>query len=41
MIPPEQYALIPLEALGNIMIELLLNRYAFYTTGYADDSTTT
>jgi len=36
LIPPDQFLLIPMEALYNMLLEITLSRYAMFTTGYND-----
>lgn len=36
LIPEASYSLIPLKALFNTMIELTLNKYAMFSSGYND-----
>lgn len=36
LIPPDQFLLIPMKALYNLLIELTLSRYAMFTSGYSD-----
>lgn len=36
LIPPEQFLLIPIQALYNLLLEVTLSKYAMFTTGYSD-----
>lgn len=36
LIPPDQFLLIPMEALYNLLLEITLSRFAMFTTGYCD-----
>jgi len=36
LIPPDQFQLIPAESVQNILLQLTLNPYAFFTSGYSD-----
>lgn len=36
LIPPDQFQLIPAASLKNILLQLTLNPYAFFTSGYCD-----
>jgi hypothetical protein len=36
LIPPDQFQLIPAGALKNFLLQITLNPYAFFTTGYSD-----
>lgn len=36
LIPPDSYQLIPLESLKNLLIELTLNPFAMFSSGYPD-----
>lgn len=36
LIPPDQFQLIPAAALKNIILQISLNPYAFFTSGYSD-----
>jgi len=36
LIPPDQFKLIPLRALYNLLLEITLNPYAMFSTGYND-----
>jgi len=36
LIPANQFALLPLASLNNTLIEITLNPYAMYSTGYKD-----
>ena len=36
LIPPDQFQLIPAASLKDILLQITLNPYAFYTTGYSD-----
>ena len=36
LIPPDQFQLIPTEAVKNILLQITLNPFAFFTTGYSD-----
>ena len=36
LIPPDQFKLIPAATLKNLILQLSLNPYAFFTTGYSD-----
>lgn len=36
LIPPDQFLLIPLQSLNNLLLEITLNPYAMYSTGYSD-----
>lgn len=36
LIPPDQFLLIPIKALYNLLLEVTLSRYAMFTTGYCD-----
>lgn len=36
LIPPDQFLLIPVKALYNLLLEITLSRFAMFTTGYCD-----
>jgi hypothetical protein len=36
LIPPDQFQLIPAGTLKNIILQISLNPYAFFTSGYSD-----
>jgi hypothetical protein len=36
LIPPDQFKLIPAASLKNLTLQLSLNPYAFFTSGYSD-----
>ena len=36
LIPPDQFQLIPAASLKNIILQISLNPYAFFTSGYSD-----
>ena len=36
LIPPDQFQLIPAASLKDIILQITLNPYAFFTTGYSD-----
>lgn len=36
LIPPDQFKLIPAASLKNIILQITLNPYAFFTSGYSD-----
>lgn len=36
LIPPDQYKLLPLKTLMNLLLEITLNPYAMFSTGYMD-----
>lgn len=36
LIPPDQFLLIPLQALYNLLLEITLSKYAMFTSGYCD-----
>lgn len=36
LIPPDQFLLIPMAALYNLLLEVTLSRYAMFSTGYSD-----
>jgi hypothetical protein len=36
LIPPDQFELIPAASLKNIILQISLNPYAFFTSGYSD-----
>lgn len=36
LIPPDQYQLIPAASVKDIILQITLNPYAFFTTGYCD-----
>jgi hypothetical protein len=36
LIPPDQFQLIPAACLRNLILQISLNPYAFFTSGYSD-----
>lgn len=36
LIPPDQFQLIPASSVRDIILQITLNPYAFFTTGYCD-----
>jgi len=36
LIPPDQFLLIPMESMQNLLLELTLSRFAMFTSGYCD-----
>ena len=36
LIPPDQFKLIPAASLQNLILQITLNPYAFFTSGYSD-----
>lgn len=36
LIPPDQFKLIPAASLKNLILQISLNPYAFFTSGYSD-----
>lgn len=36
LVPPDQFQLIPAASLRNLILQITLNPYAFFTSGYSD-----
>ena len=36
LVPPDQFQLIPAASVRDIILQITLNPYAFFTTGYCD-----